>query len=222
MSAERSLFEFPRTELTTTLLIIDRREDPVTPLLTQWTYQVSLPPSLLFFPLSFTLSSFLLFSLPPALPLGHGSRVVWFGSESCGYARFSEEKEKGQERREFFRCGTVRFALSFRSFFISFDAIDSCYFSGFASVPFSHLSHSFVILLSLSDFLFPAEKEEDNTLDEIVLSSEQDEFYRENMFMNWGQLGINVQWVLSLSLSLSTIYDDFFFFVLHIPYFLWK
>eukprot|EP00937_MAST-01D_sp_MAST-1D-sp2_P002826 g2826.t1 len=33
------LFEFPRQESTPVLLIIDRRDDPVTPLLSQWTYE---------------------------------------------------------------------------------------------------------------------------------------------------------------------------------------
>ncbi|XP_031475979.1 vacuolar protein sorting-associated protein 45 homolog [Nymphaea colorata] len=36
---ERGLFDFRRSEISPLLLIIDRREDPVTPLLTQWTYQ---------------------------------------------------------------------------------------------------------------------------------------------------------------------------------------
>jgi vacuolar protein sorting-associated protein 45 len=36
---ESSLFDFRRTEIAPLLLIIDRRDDPVTPLLNQWTYQ---------------------------------------------------------------------------------------------------------------------------------------------------------------------------------------
>lgn len=36
---ESGLFDFRRTEVSPVLLIIDRRDDPVTPLLNQWTYQ---------------------------------------------------------------------------------------------------------------------------------------------------------------------------------------
>ncbi|XP_071938613.1 vacuolar protein sorting-associated protein 45 homolog isoform X1 [Coffea arabica] len=36
---ESGLFDFRRTEVTPLLLVIDRRDDPVTPLLNQWTYQ---------------------------------------------------------------------------------------------------------------------------------------------------------------------------------------
>ncbi|KAK1275537.1 hypothetical protein QJS04_geneDACA023269 [Acorus gramineus] len=36
---ESGLFDFRRTEISPLLLIIDRRDDPVTPLLNQWTYQ---------------------------------------------------------------------------------------------------------------------------------------------------------------------------------------
>ena len=39
VAGERELFQFARTEGSTLLLIVDRREDPVTPLLSQWTYQ---------------------------------------------------------------------------------------------------------------------------------------------------------------------------------------
>ncbi len=39
MSQETELFEFRRTDVPPLLLILDRRDDPVTPLLTQWTYQ---------------------------------------------------------------------------------------------------------------------------------------------------------------------------------------
>ena len=38
---ECGLFDFRRTENSSLLLVIDRRDDPVTPLLNQWTYQVS-------------------------------------------------------------------------------------------------------------------------------------------------------------------------------------
>ena len=38
--AEKPLFDFRRTDSTPLLLVIDRRDDPVTPLLNQWTYQV--------------------------------------------------------------------------------------------------------------------------------------------------------------------------------------
>ncbi|KAL4202634.1 hypothetical protein AMTRI_Chr02g264620 [Amborella trichopoda] len=36
---ETGLFDFRRTEISPLLLVIDRRDDPVTPLLNQWTYQ---------------------------------------------------------------------------------------------------------------------------------------------------------------------------------------
>ena len=39
MGGERELFTFNRTGGAPLLLIMDRREDPITPLLTQWTYQ---------------------------------------------------------------------------------------------------------------------------------------------------------------------------------------
>lgn len=39
---ESGLFDFRRTEVSPLLLVIDRRDDPVTPLLNQWTYQVSM------------------------------------------------------------------------------------------------------------------------------------------------------------------------------------
>ncbi|KAF2457109.1 vacuolar protein sorting-associated protein 45 [Lineolata rhizophorae] len=39
MTQEEQLFDFRRTDTPPILLIVDRREDPVTPLLTQWTYQ---------------------------------------------------------------------------------------------------------------------------------------------------------------------------------------
>jgi len=38
---ESALFDFRRTESSPLLLVIDRRDDPVTPLLNQWTYQVT-------------------------------------------------------------------------------------------------------------------------------------------------------------------------------------
>ena len=36
---EEQLFNFKRTDTPPVLLVLDRREDPITPLLTQWTYQ---------------------------------------------------------------------------------------------------------------------------------------------------------------------------------------
>ncbi|KAK3629379.1 vacuolar protein sorting-associated protein 45 [Elasticomyces elasticus] len=39
MTQEEQLFDFRKTDTPPILLLIDRREDPVTPLLTQWTYQ---------------------------------------------------------------------------------------------------------------------------------------------------------------------------------------
>ncbi|KAH0563117.1 hypothetical protein GP486_002312 [Trichoglossum hirsutum] len=39
MTQEEQLFDFRRTDTPPILLILDRRDDPVTPLLTQWTYQ---------------------------------------------------------------------------------------------------------------------------------------------------------------------------------------
>ncbi|KAK2594454.1 Mitochondrial Translation Optimization [Conoideocrella luteorostrata] len=39
MSQEEQLFEFRKVDTHPVLLVLDRREDPVTPLLTQWTYQ---------------------------------------------------------------------------------------------------------------------------------------------------------------------------------------
>ena len=39
MTQEEQLFDFRRVDTPPTLLIMDRRSDPVTPLLTQWTYQ---------------------------------------------------------------------------------------------------------------------------------------------------------------------------------------
>lgn len=40
MQQEASLFDFRRADTPPVLLVIDRRDDPVTPLLNQWTYQV--------------------------------------------------------------------------------------------------------------------------------------------------------------------------------------
>jgi hypothetical protein len=37
---ESGLFDFRRSEISPLLLVVDRRDDPVTPLLNQWTYQV--------------------------------------------------------------------------------------------------------------------------------------------------------------------------------------
>lgn len=39
MTQEEQLFDFRKTDTPPILLLLDRREDPVTPLLTQWTYQ---------------------------------------------------------------------------------------------------------------------------------------------------------------------------------------
>ena len=39
MTQEEQMFDFRRTDTPPILLILDRREDPLTPLLTQWTYQ---------------------------------------------------------------------------------------------------------------------------------------------------------------------------------------
>ena len=39
MTQEEQLFDFRKTDTAPILLIVDRRDDPVTPLLTQWTYQ---------------------------------------------------------------------------------------------------------------------------------------------------------------------------------------
>lgn len=36
---EESLFNFKQDDITPVLLIVDRRDDPITPLLNQWTYQ---------------------------------------------------------------------------------------------------------------------------------------------------------------------------------------
>ena len=40
MAKESSLFDTGVSDSSPVLLLLDRREDPVTPLLTQWTYQV--------------------------------------------------------------------------------------------------------------------------------------------------------------------------------------
>jgi len=39
ITQEEQLFDFKKTDTPPILLIVDRRDDPVTPLLTQWTYQ---------------------------------------------------------------------------------------------------------------------------------------------------------------------------------------
>ena len=39
IQAESSLFDFRLTQVAPLLLILDRRNDPITPLLSQWTYQ---------------------------------------------------------------------------------------------------------------------------------------------------------------------------------------
>ena len=39
ITQEDQLFDFRKPDTPPILLILDRREDPVTPLLTQWTYQ---------------------------------------------------------------------------------------------------------------------------------------------------------------------------------------
>lgn len=39
MTQEEQLFEFRKTDTPPILLVLDRRDDPITPLLTQWTYQ---------------------------------------------------------------------------------------------------------------------------------------------------------------------------------------
>lgn len=39
LAKERELFNFGRGDGVPLLLLVDRREDPVTPLLMQWTYQ---------------------------------------------------------------------------------------------------------------------------------------------------------------------------------------
>ena len=39
MTQEEQLFEFRKTDTPPILLLLDRRDDPITPLLTQWTYQ---------------------------------------------------------------------------------------------------------------------------------------------------------------------------------------
>lgn len=45
---ESGLFDFRRMEVSPLLLVIDRRDDPLTPLLNQWTYQVLGSQNLLF------------------------------------------------------------------------------------------------------------------------------------------------------------------------------
>jgi hypothetical protein len=39
MTQEEQLFEFRKPDTAPILLLVDRRDDPVTPLLSQWTYQ---------------------------------------------------------------------------------------------------------------------------------------------------------------------------------------
>lgn len=39
MTQEEQLFDFRRPDTPPILLLVDRRDDPITPLLTQWTYQ---------------------------------------------------------------------------------------------------------------------------------------------------------------------------------------
>ena len=39
MTQDEQLFDFRKTDTPPILLVVDRREDPITPLLTQWTYQ---------------------------------------------------------------------------------------------------------------------------------------------------------------------------------------
>ena len=39
MTQEEQLFDFRKPDTPPILLLVDRREDPITPLLTQWTYQ---------------------------------------------------------------------------------------------------------------------------------------------------------------------------------------
>jgi hypothetical protein len=46
---ESGLFDFRRTENSSLLVVIDRRDDPVTPLLNQWTYQVCRNKKIIYF-----------------------------------------------------------------------------------------------------------------------------------------------------------------------------
>ena len=39
MTQEEQLFDFRKPDTAPILLLVDRRDDPVTPLLSQWTYQ---------------------------------------------------------------------------------------------------------------------------------------------------------------------------------------
>jgi len=116
MNTERGLYDFPRTEQNTVLLVVDRKEDPVTPLLTQWTYQAMVHEI--------------------------------FGIEN-NRVRMPPSKAKPSDDGSAGSSG------------------------GSAS-------------------------ETDKSPDEIVLSFDQDDFYRDNMFLNWGELGANVKKALQM------------------------
>jgi len=122
MNQDRSLFDFPRSESTTALLLVDRRDDPVTPLLTQWTYAAMVHE---YFGI-----------MNHRVDLRESRKKKAKEKEKEKEAEGEPGKEKEKEKEE--------------------------------------------------------EKERELT-DQIVLSPEQDEFYHDNMYQNWGQLGINAQ-----------------------------
>ena len=115
MTTERQLFDFPRTEQSTVLLIVDRREDPITPLLQQWTYQAMVHEL-----------------------FGINNNRVGLPEKKVK----TSDKGKGKEDEQYGRNAA-------------------------------------------------ADREKKPA--EIVLSADQDEFYRENMFLNWGDLGTNIK-----------------------------
>src|SRR3989338_4045198 len=111
---ERELFLAGRPEVPPVLLIIDRRADPVTPLLTQWTYQAMI------------------------------HEVLGIANNRCILPTRQEKKHQKE----------------------------------------------------LAEGKKKTMNPDDDDFSEVVLSSEHDEFYRDNMFLNWGDLGTNIKAIL--------------------------
>lgn len=148
---ESGLFDFRRTETSPLLLVIDRREDPVTPLLNQWTYQVH------FLPLSIpSLWRLLLLTyLPPKTD--KWVYRLWYMS----WLAFMIT--------ELLYIPLLNLVKTYR-----LDVV----------VVFNMLLRRYMWSLIFWLIIY---------LQEVVLSSEQDDFYRANMFENFGDLGINIK-----------------------------
>jgi vacuolar protein sorting-associated protein 45 len=156
MVEEQQLFECRRDDVSPVLLIVDRRSDPVTPLLSQWTYQAMVH------------DCFGIANNRVRVDEGGGTLDDWLVARMLAADGVA--------------IGSASSALASSSSSSSLSPLDDLDDYGSPSTTSSSSSSSSAAAASSS-----------KPKAEVVLSPEHDEFYRHNMYLNWGELGVNIK-----------------------------